>query len=79
MALVRNIDRLENFSDLTCPLPLLKTKQALNQMQVGETLQVTATDSGSLRDFTVFCQQSANTLVDVQQDNSIYIYLIKKG
>ncbi len=49
---------------LTCPLPILKAKKALSDMQSGEILQVLATDPGSLRDFQAFSRQTGNDLVD---------------
>ena len=43
-----------DLSGLTCPMPLLKAKQALNRMPVGQVLMVTATDPASERDFQVW-------------------------
>ncbi|MFT5720330.1 MAG: tRNA 2-thiouridine synthesizing protein A [Motiliproteus sp.] len=48
---------------LSCPLPLLKAKQALNRLQPGEVLQVLATDAGSVRDFKAFTDQSGDLLL----------------
>ena len=41
---------------LRCPLPILKTKKALAQMQAGEVLTVLATDGGAPGDFEAFCR-----------------------
>lgn len=65
-------------SGLSCPLPLLKAKQALNAMQPGEQLRVIATDQGSWRDFQVFTELSGHPLVERQQANGTYTYLIQK-
>jgi len=51
---------------LTCPLPILRAKKALADMQSGEVLKVLATDPGSLRDFQAFARQTGNDLVDQQ-------------
>lgn len=51
---------------LTCPLPILKAKKALSDMQSGEVLKVLATDPGSVRDFQAFARQTGNDLVDQQ-------------
>lgn len=64
---------------LSCPLPLLKAKQALNQMQSGQVLRVLATDQGSWRDFEVFAQQSGHQLLERHQDQGTYEYLLKKS
>ena len=48
---------------LNCPLPILKAKKALAEMQTGEVLRIVATDSGSVRDFQAFAKQTGNALV----------------
>lgn len=66
-------------SGLTCPLPLLKAKQALNNMEVGQQLRVIATDQGSLRDFQVFAEQSGHILLRAQHNKGTYEYLLQKS
>jgi len=61
-----------------CPMPLLKAKQALNDMSAHQVLHVLATDPGSKRDFEVFTQQSGNTLLESAEDNGVFSYLIRK-
>ncbi|MFZ4551439.1 sulfurtransferase TusA family protein [Aquabacterium sp.] len=51
---------------LTCPLPILRAKKALSDMQSGEVLKVLATDPGSVRDFQAFARQTGNDLLDQQ-------------
>ena len=63
---------------LDCPLPLLKAKQMLNKLAVGETLRVRATDPGSVRDFRVFCELSGNTLLESFDSDGVYTYLLRK-
>ncbi len=63
---------------LTCPLPLLKAKKALNALASGECLKIVATDPGSQRDFQVFAEQSGNILLDSQEANGIYSYILQK-
>ena len=63
---------------LTCPLPLLKAKQALNGLAAGLVLEVQCTDPGSVRDFEVFARQSGNELLKSEEDSGIYTYWLKK-
>ena len=49
---------------LNCPLPILKAKKALAEMESGEVLKVVATDPGSVRDFQAFARQTGNELGD---------------
>ncbi len=48
---------------LKCPLPILKSKKALADMQSGDVLRVMATDPGSVRDFNAFARQTGNDLL----------------
>jgi tRNA 2-thiouridine synthesizing protein A len=63
---------------LTCPMPLLKAKKALNELPPGALLRVVATDPGSVRDFEVFSKQSGNALLETTQANGRFEYLLRK-
>lgn len=63
---------------LNCPMPLLKAKKALNEMQAQQQLRVVATDPGSVRDFEVFARQSGHLLLESTEANGRYSYLLKK-
>jgi TusA-related sulfurtransferase len=63
---------------LDCPMPLLKAKKALNEMQPGQLLRVIATDPGSVRDFEVFSRQSGNELVESIARGGEFRYLLRK-
>ena len=47
-------DRTLDTKGLACPLPILKTKKAMSELPVGATLEVWATDPGSVADFQAF-------------------------
>jgi len=64
---------------LSCPLPLLKAKQALNKLSSGEVLEVVSTDPGSVRDFQVFSDQSGHALLSSREDDGKYYYELKKA
>ena len=63
---------------LQCPLPLLKAKRALSQLEVGQKLKVLATDSGSQRDFAVWVQLVGHKLHQNERIDGVYHYLIEK-
>ncbi|MCB1644317.1 MAG: sulfurtransferase TusA family protein [Pseudomonadales bacterium] len=64
---------------LNCPLPLLKAKQALNRMIAGQTLSVVCTDPGSVRDFSVFAEQSGHVLLSSDAQGGKFFYVLKKA
>jgi tRNA 2-thiouridine synthesizing protein A len=63
---------------LNCPMPILKTKQALATMEAGDTLEVTCTDKGSTKDFVAFCHQTGNTLLSHEAKDDQFIINIEK-
>lgn len=64
---------------LNCPLPILRTKKALNGLQSGETLQIHASDPGSVKDMQAFCQQTGNELVSSSDTNGEFSFLVRKA
>jgi tRNA 2-thiouridine synthesizing protein A len=63
---------------LNCPMPLLKAKKALNELEAEALLQVLATDPGSVRDFETFSRQSGHSLLESRQEGDTFIYLLRK-
>ena len=62
---------------LNCPLPILKARKALKDVPPGETLEILATDPGSVADFQAFCRQTGNELVEHSEQDSVYRFLVK--
>ena len=64
---------------LSCPLPLLKAKQALHKLEPGKVLKVVATDAGSQRDFKAFVDQSDHNMLESFSNDGQYTYIIQRG
>jgi len=64
---------------MNCPLPILHTKKALAKLTQGETLAVTATDPGSLKDMQAFCKQTGHELVSSSANQGEFEFLIRKS
>lgn len=64
---------------LNCPLPILKTKKAIKDIDSGQTLEVLSTDPGSVADFASFCKTTGNELLESGEDGGVYRFIIKKG
>ncbi len=73
-----NIDIELDTRGLNCPLPILKAKKALSSMESGQTLRITATDSGSVRDFQAFARQTGNELIDQQTAGKDFIHVMRR-
>ena len=65
-------------SGLTCPMPLLKAKQSLNNMESGCILEIKSNDSSSMRDLEVFSRQSGNELLESKEEDGVFTYLLRK-
>lgn len=65
-------------SGLNCPLPILKTKKALNTLQSGQMLRVVATDPAASIDFAAFCAQTGHHLLDEHKDGERIVFLLRK-
>ncbi|CAH2803312.1 MAG: UPF0033 protein RGE_33990 [uncultured Caballeronia sp.] len=63
---------------LTCPLPILRAKKALADMQSGQILKVLATDPGSQRDFAAFSKQTGNELVESTSRDKVFTFLMRR-
>ena len=73
-----HIDRELDTRGLNCPLPILKAKKALADMQSGQLLKVLATDAGYLRDFQAFAKQTGNELVEQQNMGTEFVHLMRR-
>lgn len=63
---------------LNCPLPILRARKALNEMQAGQVLRIVATDPGSVKDFESFAKQTGNALVSQSANDKEYTFFLKK-
>ena len=61
---------------LRCPLPILRAKKALAQLQGGDVLTVLATDAGAPDDFAAFCRQTGHILQHSGEDNGVFTLVV---
>ena len=71
-------DREVDARGLNCPLPVLRTKKALNDMASGQNLRVVATDPGSVRDFLAFAKQTGNVLLEHGEQDGEFWFVLKR-
>ncbi len=71
-------DRELDASGLNCPLPILRAKKALSDMQRGQTLRIISTDPGSVKDFEAFSKQTNNPLLSSAEDGGKFIFVLRK-
>ena len=72
------IDKELDARGLNCPLPILKAKKALADLESGQTLRVISTDAGSVRDFQAFAKQTGNELLEQQTVGTDFIHVMRR-
>lgn len=66
-------------SGLNCPMPILRAKKALKELNSGEVLRVIATDPGSVKDFEAFAKQTGNELLESNEEDGSFYYRLRKA
>ncbi len=64
---------------LVCPLPVLKARKALKQLEVGERLRIQATDPGSVRDMDSFCSSQGHKLIESGEHDGVFTFVLQKA
>jgi len=71
-------DHFLDATGLDCPLPVVHTRKALDQLPAGSTLEVLATDPGALADFQAFCKITGHRLLAHEERNGTYRFTLLK-
>ena len=64
--------------NLNCPLPILRCKKGLSEIEAGQTLKIMATDPGATKDFQAFCKQTGHELLQMNEIDGVLTFYIKK-
>jgi tRNA 2-thiouridine synthesizing protein A len=65
-------------SGMACPMPILKTKKAVDGLQMGQILKMIATDPGSTSDMEAWTEKTGHQLVASEKEGEKYIFYIKR-
>jgi tRNA 2-thiouridine synthesizing protein A len=74
-----DFDQELDASGLNCPLPILRAKKTLAQLDSGKVLRVVATDPGAVKDFDAFAKQTGNELMSSGEEGGKFVFLIRKA
>ncbi|MDH3694314.1 MAG: sulfurtransferase TusA family protein [Gammaproteobacteria bacterium] len=64
---------------LNCPLPILRARKAINNLESGQVLKIMATDPGSVKDFEAFANQTGNELLESSESGDEFHFRLKKS
>ncbi|MBK6930944.1 MAG: sulfurtransferase TusA family protein [Saprospirales bacterium] len=73
-----NIKHTLDCSGLLCPMPVVKTKKTIQTMEIGEILEMIATDPGAMPDMEAWAKQTRHELLESRDEGGKYRFFIKK-
>ncbi|MGE1102837.1 sulfurtransferase TusA family protein [Peribacillus simplex] len=74
-----NSDKVLDAKGLACPMPIVKTKKAMNDLQTGQVLEIHVTDKGAKADLAAWSKSGGHELVETAEENDILKFWIRKG
>jgi tRNA 2-thiouridine synthesizing protein A len=63
---------------LSCPMPIVKTAQAMKGLPSGAAVELLATDHGSIKDVAAWCRATGNELVEQTSDGAVYRFVVRR-
>ena len=63
---------------LKCPMPIVKTAQAIKNVPSGELLEVLTTDPGAVADFAAWSRSTGNELVEQTTADGVYRFVLRR-
>ena len=76
---VVNVDEQIDCTGLFCPMPIVKTREALRDMAPGQVLEMLSDDPASDADMKSWAQRSRNELIGVSRDGAVHRFLVRKS
>ncbi|ASS91177.1 sulfurtransferase TusA family protein [Aeribacillus pallidus] len=74
-----NVEKVLDAKGLSCPMPVVKTKKAMDELTSGQVLEVQTTDKGAKSDLPAWAQASGHKVIDIKEENGILTFWIEKG
>lgn len=72
-------DRILECVGLSCPLPVVRTKKAMDELKTGEIMEVRATDKGSVADLQSWAKRTGHPYIGLREESGVYRHFIRKS
>ncbi|MFB1098479.1 sulfurtransferase TusA family protein [Terribacillus sp. JSM ZJ617] len=72
-------NKVLNAKGLACPMPIVKTKKAINELNTGDVLEVHATDKGAKADLSAWAKSGGHELLQDTEEAGVLKFWIKKA
>ncbi|WP_182199954.1 sulfurtransferase TusA family protein [Paraliobacillus salinarum] len=64
---------------LACPMPIVRTKKAIAELQTGDILEIHTTDQGSKSDLTAWAKSGGHEILKDVEEDGVIKFWVKKG
>jgi len=71
-------DKTLDCTGMLCPVPVIKTSKAIKELQVGQVLQMVATDPGAPADMEAWSRQTGNDLLDSHKEGDKFVFYFRR-
>jgi tRNA 2-thiouridine synthesizing protein A len=72
------ITQLVDARGLSCPMPIVKTAQAMKLLPSGAVVELIATDPGSVKDVAAWCRATGNEVIEQTSDGAVFRFVIRR-
>ncbi|MBO8170833.1 MAG: sulfurtransferase TusA family protein [Bacillaceae bacterium] len=73
------VDQTVDAKGLSCPMPVVKAKKAIDSMEPGQVMELLSTDKGSVKDFQSWVKQTNHELIKHEEEDGVYKFYVRKN
>lgn len=74
-----NANKFLDAKGLACPMPIVKTKKAISDLESGQVLEIHTTDKGAKNDLTAWASSGGHELLKIKEEKDVFKFWIQKG
>ena len=63
---------------MSCPMPVLKSKKAIKELEIGQVLEIIATDPGSMNDISAWARTTEQELIESSEKDGVFRFLVRR-
>ncbi|MCK6255817.1 sulfurtransferase TusA family protein [Fictibacillus sp. KIGAM418] len=71
-------DKFLDAKGLACPMPIVRTKKAMDELESGQVLEIHATDKGSKSDLSAWVKAGGHEFLEQTEENGVFTFFVKK-
>ncbi|MGE6487724.1 sulfurtransferase TusA family protein [Paenisporosarcina sp. NPDC076898] len=74
-----NADKFLDAKGLACPMPIVKTRKSMKELESGQVLEIHTTDKGAVNDLTAWAKSGGHEMLQHLEENDVLKFWIKKA